>query len=69
MAVTLSRIGQVKGAAATWGAGASGLDTDRAMMLKLGSAEILDAFMTATVFKGKTRERNIRGGKSVALIS
>ena len=66
MAVTLSRIGQVKGAAATWGAGASGLDTDRAMMLKLGSAEILDAFMTATVFKGKTRERNIRGGKSVA---
>lgn len=66
MAVTLSRIGQIKGAAATWGAGASGLDTDRAMMLKLGSAEILDAFMTATVFKGKTRERNIRGGKSVA---
>ena len=66
MAVTLSRIGQIKGAAATWGAGATGLDTDRAMMLKLGSAEILDAFMTATVFKGKTRERNIRGGKSVA---
>ena len=66
MAVTLSRIGQIKGAAASWGAGAAGLDTDRAMMLKLGSAEILDAFMTATVFKGKTRERNIRGGKSVA---
>ena len=66
MAVTLSRSGQIKGAAATWGAGASGLDTDRALMLKLGSAEILDAFMTNTVFKGKTRERNIRGGKSVA---
>ena len=66
MAVTLSRIGQIKGAAATWGAGASGLDTDRAMMLKLGSAEVLDAFMTACVFKGKTRERNIKGGKSVA---
>ena len=66
MAVTLSRLGQVKGAAATWGAGASGLDTDRALMLKLGSAEVMEAFMTATVFKGKTRERNIRGGKSVA---
>jgi len=66
MAVTLSRIGQVKGAAATWGAGASGLDTDRALMLKLGSAEVLEAFMTSCVFKGKTRERNIRGGKSVA---
>jgi len=66
MAVTLSRLGQVKGAAATWGAGAAGLDTDRALMLKLGSAEVMEAFMTATVFKGKTRERNIRGGKSVA---
>ena len=66
MAVTLSRLGQVKGAAATWGAGATGLDTDRALMLKLGSAEVMEAFMTATVFKGKTRERNIRGGKSVA---
>lgn len=66
MAVTLSRIGQIKGSAATWGAGASGLDTDRALMLKLGSAEVLEAFMTSCVFKGKTRERNIRGGKSVA---
>ena len=36
------------------------------MFLKLGSAEVLDAFMTNCVFKGKTRERNIRGGKSVA---
>ena len=66
MAVTLSRLGQIKGAAATWGAGASGLDTDRALMLKLGSAEVMEAFMTATVFKGKTRERNIRGGKSIS---
>ena len=64
--VALNRLGQIKGAAATWGPGAAGLDTDRALMLKLGSAEVLDAFMTACVFKGKTRERNIRGGKSVA---
>ena len=64
--VALSRIGQIKGDAATWGAGASGLDKDRALMLKLGSAEILDAFLTSCIFKGKTRERNIRGGKSVA---
>jgi hypothetical protein len=42
------------------------LDADRALFLKLGSAEVLDAFMTTCVFKGKTRERNIRGGKSVA---
>tara|TARA_Y100001963_G_scaffold65878_1_gene91717 strand:- start:3909 stop:4949 length:1041 start_codon:yes stop_codon:yes gene_type:complete len=66
MAVVLSRIGQKQGAAATWGAGATGLDADRELMLKLGAAEVLDAFETATVFKGKTRERNIRGGKSVA---
>ena len=64
--VALKRIGQIKGDAATWGAGASGLDKDRALMLKLGSAEVLDAFLTACIFKGKTRERNIRGGKSVA---
>ena len=64
--VLLSRSGQIKGTAATWGAGATGLDADRALMLKLGSAEILDAFMTNCLFKGKTRERNIRGGKSVA---
>jgi len=66
MAVTLSRLGQIKGTAATWQAGATGLDTDRALMLKLGSAEVLDAFERNCVFKGKTRERNIRGGKSVA---
>lgn len=62
----LSRLGQVKGSAATWGAGATGLDTDRALMLKLGAAEVLDSFLRTTVFKGKVRERNIRGGKSVA---
>jgi len=62
----LSRSGQIKGTAATWGAGASGLDADRALMLKLGAAEVLDSFERTTVFKGKTRERNIRGGKSVA---
>ena len=47
MAVTLSRLGQIKGSAATWQAGATGLDTDRALMLKLGSAEVLDAFERA----------------------
>ena len=35
-------------------------------MLKLGAAEVLDSFLRTTVFKGKVRERNIRGGKSVA---
>ena len=64
--VALSRLGQIKGSGATWGPGATGLDADRALMLKLGSAEILDAFLTSCIFKGKTRERNIRGGKSVA---
>jgi hypothetical protein len=64
--VALQRLGQIKGDAATWAAGANALDKDRKMFLKLGSAEVLDAFMTNCVFKGKTRERNIRGGKSVA---
>ena len=64
--VALQRLGQIKGEAGTWEAGAGKLDKDRAMFLKLGSAEVLDAFMTNCVFKGKTRERNIRGGKSVA---
>lgn len=64
--VALQRIGQIKGQAATWGAGAAGLDADRALMLKLGTAEVLDAFMIETVFKGKVRERNIKGGKSAA---
>lgn len=64
--VALNRLGQIKGSGATWGPGAAGVDADRALMLKLGSAEVLDAFMVNCVFKGKTRERNIRGGKSVA---
>jgi len=62
----LQRIGQIKGAAATWGPGATGLDADRALFLKLGAAEVLTAFEEACIFKGKTRERNIKGGKSVA---
>ena len=62
----LNRIGQIKGDAATWGPGAAGLDKDRALFLKLGAAEVLTAFEEACIFKGKTRERNIRGGKSVA---
>jgi hypothetical protein len=62
----LQRLGQIKGDAATWGPGAAGVDKDRALFLKLGSAEVLQAYMEACVFKGKTRERNIRGGKSVA---
>lgn len=66
VAPVLNRSGQIQGAAATWGAGAAGLDADRALMLKLGAAEVLDSFLRTTVFKGKVRERNIRGGKSVA---
>lgn len=66
VAPVLNRTGQIQGAAATWGAGATGLDADRALMLKLGAAEVLDSFLRTTVFKGKVRERNIRGGKSVA---
>ena len=62
----LSRLGQIKGAAATWGPGAAGVDADRALFLKLGAAEVLTAYEEACVFKGKTRERNIKGGKSVA---
>jgi hypothetical protein len=51
----LQRLGMIRGAG-----------DDRALFLKLGAAEVLDAFMRSTVFKGKTRERNIKGGKSVA---
>lgn len=51
----LQRLGQIKGTG-----------DDRALFLKLGAAEVLDAFERTTVFKGKTRERNIKGGKSVA---
>ena len=63
--VDLQRLGQIKGDAATWGPGLSGVDKDRAMFLRLGSSEVLDAFLRNCVFKGKTRERNIRGGRSV----
>ena len=51
----LQRLGQIKGTG-----------DDRALFLKLGAAEVLDAFERTTVFKGKTRERNIKGGRSVA---
>lgn len=52
---SLDRIGQIKGAGAV-----------DALFLKLGIAELLSAFDRACVFKGKVRERNIRGGKSAA---
>ena len=51
----LQRLGQIKGTG-----------DDRALFLKLGAAEVLDAFERTTVFRGKTRERNIKGGKSIA---
>jgi hypothetical protein len=50
----LSRLGMIRGAG-----------SDRATFLRLGALEVLDAFETATVFKGKTRQRNIKGGSSV----
>ena len=61
----LARSGQIKGTGGSWGSGTN-LDGWRALFLKLGSTEVLDAFLRNCVFKGKTRERNIRGGKSVA---
>jgi hypothetical protein len=51
----LQRLGMIKGTG-----------DDRALFLKLGAAEVLDAFLRTTVFRGKTRERNIKGGKSCA---
>ena len=51
----LDRLGQIKQAG----------DVD-ALFLKLGMTEILDAFDRKCVFKGKVKERNIRGGKSAA---
>lgn len=53
--VSLDRIGQIQGAGAV-----------DALFLKLGIAELLSAFDRACVFKGKVRERNIKGGKSAA---
>ena len=62
----LSRVGQIKGAGGSWAAGADKQDGYRALFLKLGSAEVLSAFEEYCVFKGKVKERNIRGGKSMA---
>lgn len=62
----LKRLGQIKGTGGAWAAGASQQDGYRALMLKLGAAEVLSAFEEYCVFKGKTKERNIRGGKSMA---
>lgn len=62
----LKRLGQIKGTGGSWAAGATAQDGYRALFLKLGSAEVLSAFEEYCVFKGKTKERNIRGGKSMA---
>ena len=62
----LKRVGQIKGTGGSWAAGASAQDGYRALFLKLGSAEVLSAFEEYCCFKGKTKERNIRGGKSLA---
>ena len=61
----LARSGQIQGTGGSWGS-TTDLDGWRTLFLKLGSTEVLDAFLRNCVFKGKTRERNIRGGKSVA---
>lgn len=52
---SLERLGQQKGTGAV-----------DALFLKLGIAEIITAFDRACIFKGKVRERNIKGGKSAA---
>jgi hypothetical protein len=52
---TLQRLGQIKGTG-----------DDRALFLKLGIAEVIGAMETNCVFKGKLKERNIKGGKSAA---
>lgn len=62
----LKRVGQIRGTGGSWTAGATAQDGYRALFLKLGSAEVLSAFEEYCVFKGKTKERNIRGGKSMA---
>ena len=62
----LKRVGQIKGTGGSWTAGATAQAGYRALFLKLGSAEVLSAFEEYCVFKGKTKERNIRGGKSMA---
>jgi len=52
---SLERLGQIKGTGAV-----------DALFLKLGIAEVLTAFDRECVFKGKVKERNIKGGKSAA---
>lgn len=52
---TLQRLGQIKGTG-----------DDRALFLKLGIAEVIGALETNCVFRGKLKERNIKGGKSAA---
>jgi hypothetical protein len=52
---TLQRLGQIQGAG-----------DDRALFLKLGIAEVIGAMETNCVFRGKLKERNIKGGKSAA---
>jgi hypothetical protein len=52
---SLDRLGQIKGTGAV-----------DALFLKLGIAELLSAFDRTCVFKGKVKERNIKGGKSAA---
>ena len=62
----LKRVGQIKGTGGSWAAGATQQDGFKALFLKLGSAEVLSAFEEYCVMKGKVKERNIRGGKSMA---
>ena len=62
----VKRVGQIKGTGGSWAAGASQQDGYKALFLKLGSAEVLSAFEEYCVMKGKVKERNIRGGKSMA---
>jgi hypothetical protein len=52
---SLDRLGQIRGTGAV-----------DALFLKLGIAELLNAFDRTCVFKGKVKERNIKGGKSAA---
>ena len=62
----VKRVGQIQGTGGSWAAGATAQDGYKALFLKLGSAEVLSAFEEYCVMKGKVKERNIRGGKSMA---
>tara|TARA_R100001594_G_scaffold92582_1_gene126900 strand:- start:283 stop:1299 length:1017 start_codon:yes stop_codon:yes gene_type:complete len=55
MTVNLDRLGQKKGTGAV-----------DELFLKLGISELLSAFERNCVFKGKVKERSIKGGKSCA---